>query len=162
MKRIRKILVATDFSGSAREALFFAVELAQRFQASLAVLHVYQAPSLPIPTYPTPPPSMVAELAKLLDEIDRALAALRSEIRERGGPEVATLTAEGTPVREILQELRDGEYDLLVVGTHGRTGFRHALLGSVAEKVVRSAPCPVLTVRYSAEPREGHLAAQNR
>jgi nucleotide-binding universal stress UspA family protein len=149
MKRIRRILVATDFSRAAEKALDIAAELGGRFEASLAVLHVYQAPPLPIPTYPVPPSSSIANLAKLVEDVDRALTSLRQALGRRGLADVTTLAAEGAPVDEILRELREGKYDLLVMGTHGRGTVGHALLGSVAEEVVRGAPCPVLTIRDS-------------
>ncbi|HWM86759.1 MAG TPA: universal stress protein, partial [Kofleriaceae bacterium] len=61
--------------------------------------------------------------------------------------EVGTNISQGVPFAEVVREAREGGFDLIVMGTHGRTGLRHALIGSVAEKVVRKAPCPVLTVR---------------
>jgi nucleotide-binding universal stress UspA family protein len=86
-------------------------------------------------------------LADLLSELDGALAKAKEDMAatERITPE--TMLLQGVPFAEIVQFAREGSYDLVVMGTHGRTGLRHALLGSVAEKVVRKAHCPVLTIR---------------
>lgn len=143
---IRRILVPIDVFDVCREAVDFAVDLAQRYGgAELTLLHVYQPQ-----TYALPPDSMMFAgpqvMATQVTQADEALTALRKEIEGRGVPRVATHIAQGDPVDEILREVRDRGHDLCVMGTHGRTGLAHALLGSVAEKVVRRAPCAVLTV----------------
>ena len=122
---VREILVATDFSGSAVAAADVAVGYARRFGARLHLLHVWQTP------ISSGPRTALEQLASAL------------------GPDVPIVTAveTGSPAVSILHYARDHEIDLIVVGTHGRTGFSRALIGSVAESVVRSAPCPVLAVR---------------
>ena len=145
MMTIRKILLPTDFSGPARGARDWAVALGRQYGASLTLLHVYQPISYALPEgYVLPTASLLADLeVKLgasLDQAKRDLDAI-AELR------IDTQLVQGVPFAEIVKFAREGRYDLIVIGTHGRTGLRHALLGSVAEKVVRKASCAVLTVR---------------
>lgn len=139
-----KILVPYDFSDTSREALALGRAMARRYGAALTILHVYEPPF-----YPTPDGMLRASaevMAKQVVEINGELEALGKEI-EAQGTSVHTLIAQGTPHAEILRELKDGGHELAVMGTHGRSGWRHAILGSVAERVLREATCPVLTVR---------------
>lgn len=122
---IRQILFATDFSDASRLAGTSARDFAHHFGARLHVLHV-----VPPVTDPTPAPA--------------ALRAVASEL-ERGVTVITTI-ASGLPARQIVAYARRNAIDLIVIGTHGRTGVSRALLGSVAEAVVRRAPCRVLTV----------------
>ena len=147
MRAIQKILVPIDFSPHAAEATAWAADLARRYDASLTLLHVLQPVAMALPEGYV---LMSANaLSDLMTEIDRALAQARKDVEatERIRPE--TKLIQGVPFAEIIQFARDGAFDLIVMGTHGRTGLKHALLGSVSEKVVRKAPCPVLTVRMS-------------
>jgi nucleotide-binding universal stress UspA family protein len=145
MTPIKKILVPTDFSVHSAEATAWAADLARRYDASVTLIHVYQPVSMALPEGYV---LMSANaLADLLSELDGALAKAKEDMAatERITPE--TMLLQGVPFAEIVQFAREGSYDLVVMGTHGRTGLRHALLGSVAEKVVRKAHCPVLTIR---------------
>jgi nucleotide-binding universal stress UspA family protein len=147
MRAIQKILVPIDFSPHAAEATAWAADLARRYDASLTLLHVLQPVAMALPEGYV---LMSANaLSDLMTELDRALARARKDVEatERISPE--TKLVQGAPFAEIVQFARDGGFDLIVMGTHGRTGLKHALLGSVTEKVVRKAPCPVLTVRLS-------------
>lgn len=145
MKAPRKILVPTDFSRFADEALAWACDLAKRYDAELTLLHVYQIPALALPEgYVLPRPEAMSDLMGKLDE---ALRGERKKAEAAGVKEVRTVLAEGTPFAEIVRVAREGRHDLIVMGTHGHTGLTHALLGSVAEKVVRKAGCPVMVVR---------------
>src|SRR5690606_35700405 len=149
MRAIHKILVPTDFSAHSAEATAWAADLARRYDASLTLIHVYQPASMALPEgYVLMSPH---GLADLLSELDTALDRARKDLErdERITPE--TMLLQGVPFAEIVGFARDGGYDLIVMGTHGRTGLKHALMGSVAEKVVRKAPCPVLTVRLPAQ-----------
>ncbi len=142
MIKIDKILCPIDFSDASRGALRYAVDLAQKFGASLTLLHVYQVPGYTLPE------GMVvagpATLTELAAEVDAALAEWKTEAASLGCADARTATAMGSTHAEIVNAA-DG-FDLIVMGTHGRKGIRHALLGSVAEKVVRGARCPVLTL----------------
>jgi nucleotide-binding universal stress UspA family protein len=94
-------------------------------------------------------------LQDLADQAEAHLVAWKGEAEALGAGTVATAKSVGEPASEIAEVARRGGFDLVVVGTHGRTGLRHALLGSVAERVVRKVACPVLTVRPEAEGRDG-------
>jgi nucleotide-binding universal stress UspA family protein len=146
MLSIKTVLVPTDFSDASESALNYGKAMAERFGASLHVLHVMEdllAHAWAAEVY-------VASMPNLRDEIER-------ESRQRLGtmltPEdVTRLRAEialvaGNPFIEIIRYAKANNIDLIVMGTHGRGPIAHMLLGSVAEKVVRKSPCPVLTVR---------------
>lgn len=142
--KIRKILVPLDFSALSKEALPWAIDLARRHDASITLVHVYQPISFALPEgYVLPAPSALADLEVSLG---KSLDDARRDV-EKSGLRVDTKIVQGVPFAEIVRLAREGSYDLVVLSTHGRTGIRHALLGSVAEKVVRKAQCPVLTVR---------------
>ncbi len=150
---VRKILVPIDFSHHSQEAIRWAVDLAQRYDAtSLTLVHVIQ----PIP-WPTSPDGMLAMTGELITQMRDALAlaleGARREVAAKGVP-VETALLDGVPSTEVVELARRGGFDLIVIGTHGRTGIKHALLGSVAEKVVRKASCPVLTVRLPGQKSE--------
>jgi nucleotide-binding universal stress UspA family protein len=155
---IQHILVPHDFSDTAEHALTYAVALAEKFGARVTVLHAYEAPSYGYPD------ALVASF-EFSAEIERAaLVALKSvEARaRRPNVEVDTVLRRGTPWVEITAAAKERKADLIVIGTHGRRGVARALLGSVAEKVVRTAPCPVLTVHgpagEHATPADAHPA----
>lgn len=157
MLRIEKILCAVDFSEPSRAALRMACDLAQRFDAKLLLLHVYQVPAYPLPDgVILPSPVTVSEL---FNQVDRALDRWKSEAATLGARNVEAEAIEGPAWRGIVAHAGRGKFDLVVIGTHGHTGLKHLLLGSVAERVVRHAPCPVLTVRPVGEvaPEEGHI-----
>ncbi len=145
MIAIRKILVPVDFSTHAQGAQVWAVELARRYDAGLTLLHVYQPISYALPEgYVLPSANLLADLEVSLGA---ALDDAKRQLESSPGLRIDTSLVQGVPFAEIVRFAREGGYDLIVLSTHGRTGIRHALLGSVAEKVVRKAPCPVLTVR---------------
>jgi len=143
MKPIHKILVPTDFSEHSAYALSYAVDLAQRYEAALSLVHVY-----PVVNYAAAEGFALytpEQLAELLSKLGDQLKIAEEQARALGVSRISTTLLQGEAYKEIL-ELAAG-FDLIVMGTHGRTGFKHALMGSVAEKLVRTAPCPVLTVR---------------
>jgi nucleotide-binding universal stress UspA family protein len=141
MLSIRAILVATDFSGCAEDAFRVARELARDYRARLIVLHVATPPPLVTP----------GELQRALQWPDGYRAELEGRLRQvyaadsRAGVEYRV--QDGDPAVEILGVAQEARCNLIVMGTHGRTGLGRLLLGSVAEKVVRKAACPVLTVK---------------
>ncbi len=142
----KKICCPIDFSDASRAAMEVAADLARRFGADLFLLHAY-----PIPGYTFPDGSVVASpkmMQDLADQAKRHLDEWRADAeRLVGAPRVTAENAVGEPATEILAVARTRGADLLVMGTHGRTGLEHALMGSIAERVVRRAHCPVLTVR---------------
>ena len=140
----KKILCPIDFSEPARAAMSAAVELSLHFEAELTLFHSYQ-----LPGYTLPEGSVVASPKMLQDLADQAEAHLREwkQLAETmGAARVQTGKGIGDPAVEVVELAREGAFDLIVVGTHGRSGIRHALLGSIAERVVRHARCPVLTI----------------
>lgn len=143
---IRKVLFTTDFSDYANHALPYALDLARDHGAELHVLHVVPTPELTTQfdiAGPAPGAQAVAELERLAGE--RIRSVVPAEAAE--GLRVITAVRTGHAFVEIVRYAREQGIGLVVLATHGRTGLRHALFGSVAEKVVRNAPCPVLTVR---------------
>ncbi len=141
-----RILVPTDFSPPAQAALAYARQIAERFGASLHLLHVVDdrlGLGLTTEVYADAFPALIEGLQK--EGRDQLEQAMPPADRPRSGCELVLLT--GSPFSEIVQYAQDATIDLIVMGTHGRGGMAHMLLGSVAEKVVRRAPCPVLTVR---------------
>jgi nucleotide-binding universal stress UspA family protein len=149
MKPITHILVATDFSDSADEALTYALTLADQVGATARLVHVFDDPGA-IGLYSDGYVPMPAETrAEILAEIRRQLAARAAAAGRKDLPsEVLT----GSPARTIVDAARQHQCDLIVMGTHGRHGMAHLLLGSVAERVVRTAACPVLVVRRPSAP----------
>jgi nucleotide-binding universal stress UspA family protein len=144
MKLFEKILLPTDFSDHAHEALHFAAQLAQTHAASLCLVHVYDI--LPYALPEGMPMIDEAQMSQLRDAFQKQLQQLRGRALESGIANVETLLLPGNPASEIVRVASEQHFDLIVMGTHGRTGLSHLLLGSVTEKVVRKAPCAVLTV----------------
>lgn len=140
MSVFKHVLAATDFSEASAAATDLAIALAQDCGAGLTVLNVCEVPTFP---EAIPPVDFVTTLS---DVASTRLTGLLGEIRVRL-PGAKGLVRVGSPWEEIVAAARDLGADLLVVGTHGRRGLTHALLGSVAERVVRTSPIPVLTVR---------------
>jgi nucleotide-binding universal stress UspA family protein len=139
----KRICCPIDFSDASRAAMELAADLARRFGAELVLVHAY-----PVPGYTFPDGSVVASprmMQELADQTARHLGEWRAEAERMGAPTVSTATAVGDPAGEILAFAAEQRVDLLVLGTHGRTGLEHALMGSVAERVVRRAKIPVLT-----------------
>ena len=154
MSRISRILVPTDFSATSDLALDYAREIAQRFGASLHLLHVLEDPFVHGPFASEALIDETADVRRTILEDARARLARRVQRREG---EVAAASAQivsGHSAETIVKHARQLGADLIVMGTHGRTGLAHLLIGSVAERVFRTAPCPVMTVRMpvAAEP----------
>ncbi len=151
MKPFSKILHPTDFSKGAELALERALDLRQRFGATLTLFHTYE---LPIPY-----PDVYAYSADFIGAIEqgaRQAMVKAKEFAERRARELGAKEAHlpieakvmaGGATFAITEEAKAGGYDLIVMGTHGRTGLSHLFIGSVAERVVRTASCPVLTIR---------------
>ncbi len=140
-----KILFATDFSESAHFAFDYALDLTQRYNAPLLIVHVAEPLVAPLDlawgTLNLP------EIEKQVQDYAREnLDKLKAEVPE--GIAVETHLLVGKPWREIVRFAKEQKVDLIVVATHGQSGFSHALYGSTAEKIVRKAYCAVLTVRH--------------
>lgn len=147
MITIQRIVYGTDFSELSSQALEYAVYLAQACSAELHCLHVVDDSyqywlSVEVATVPAGPPmgELVAAARKQLDEF------LAGNIPDQVRCVRAVIS--GRPFAQIISYTRQVEANLVVLGTHGRGGLSHMLMGSVAEKVVRKSPCPVLTVRH--------------
>lgn len=145
--KIGSVLCPVDFSRSSEHALRYALAFASSYGAELVLLHVVEipVPAFPaVPGVPEIPPHVTVdvearaakELAGLLERTQCEYANTRSEL------------VTGRPFLKIIDVARDVNVDLIVMGTHGRSGLAHMLIGSVAERVVRKAPCPVLTVKH--------------
>jgi nucleotide-binding universal stress UspA family protein len=141
---LKRILVPTDFSESARHALLYGASFAREYEGELLLLHVvenltvgYASDLFPVP------------MAEVFDEISgyakTELAKLAAEVREKGIA-VRELVVQGKPSAEIVRVAREETADMIVLGTHGKGMLDKALFGSTAERVIRRAPCPVLTV----------------
>jgi nucleotide-binding universal stress UspA family protein len=155
MTQLKRILVPTDFSPPSELAVQYAVDLAIRLRAALHILHIVETPR-----YAMYPDGYFVGLADLethaTREAERRLADATRRYADRG-LRVTTAVAAGIPAQRIVEKAVERGTDLIVMGTHGRSGFVHLLMGSVAERVVRTAPCPVLTVRDT--PRLADLLA---
>jgi nucleotide-binding universal stress UspA family protein len=147
MLAIKNVLVATDFSKCSEVALNYGRALARQFGARLHVMHAVE----PIPVDAISAggfATAIPELQANLESAERAqLEELLTEDDRRTLRATTVLASFATPAPAIVGYAETEQVDLIVVGTHGRRGFSHLLMGSVAEKVVRTAPCPVLTVR---------------
>ena len=148
MAPFKKILVPVDFSKYSERALQVACDLSKTFQIPVTLFHAYAIPTYPLPEGAVlPSPETVSEI---LEKTQAAMNQWRSRAVQMGAPHVDAILNEGIAFAEIVRVAREQGFDLICMGTHGRTGLKHALLGSVAEKVVRKASCAVLTVRDPA------------
>jgi len=145
MDEFKHILVPTDFGDAAKRALEMAADLAKQYGGSLSVLHAYEIP-LPLGAYPGGPPLPAEYSVTFRDAAQRRLDQTVADVQKRL-PGAKGVLACGVPWEQILEVAAREHATLIVMGTHGRKGLKHALLGSVAEKVVRLSPVPVLTVR---------------
>jgi universal stress protein A len=146
MPPIRRILHPTDFSRASSAAFARAVEMAKTSRAELLVLHAL-APVMAIPPEGYVPPKLYEQLeAQNRATADKQLAALVARAR-KARVRASSRLVEGVPADRIVDTAKSWRADLIVIGTHGRTGLAKFFLGSVASRVVATAPCPVLTVR---------------
>jgi len=140
----QRFLVPLDFSEYANQALDYAINLASKLGARLTLLHVIQ--SLPLGGVDmgvTLPYTYIQDLeAEIMENMHACLERVTA-----AGLEGEIVVVHGVPFHEIIETAKTQQVALIIMGTHGRTGFQHVLLGSVAEKVVRLAPCPVLVAR---------------
>ena len=141
---LRKILVPTDFSETSRKAVQYALRFAEQFDCEIALLYVVE------PTTPIIGAPLAVEPFTEKDEFSMAekeLAVLAAESHTNGAHSVRSFVRVGHAPNEITKAARDFDIDLIIIATHGYASWRHLCIGSTAERVVRTAPCPVLVVR---------------
>ncbi len=145
MINIKNVLCPVDYSVYSEKALHYAIEFAEKYQAKLYLMHV-----LDIRFYDINDPDLYNINIVDKETIEKLRARLLKCVSEetKGKISVEAIVIQGVPFTEIITAARDYKIDMIVIGTHGRTGLSHAIMGSVAEKVVRKSPCPVLTVRH--------------
>ncbi len=145
--QIEKILCPVDFSENSEHALQYAVAFAQVHQAELVLVHVMDYAAIDVLDYPSAF-EFSAQINEKMQEIAEERLSQLTETKKGEYANVSSRLGTGTPFVEIVSLARDEKIDLIVMGTHGRSGLAHVFMGSVAEKVVRKAPCPVLTVKH--------------
>lgn len=139
--RIKSILVPTDFSPASEKALDYARQISKAFKSTITLFHVVE--SCGTPGFPDLPPA--SEEAEFFDA-EKKLHELAASIESRG-VEIAWKLTCGVAGHEIIEAAKENDVDLIVIGTHGLTGWKHFSIGSTAEQVARAACCPVLVVR---------------
>jgi nucleotide-binding universal stress UspA family protein len=141
----KKILVPTDFSRHSVEAVAAAADLSRRYEATVTLAYVFEPVTYALPEgHVMQSPPQIEEMQNAFEE---RLVQAQADARAAGALGVSGKLLTGPVAGEITDFAERESFDLIVMGTHGRTGLRHLVLGSVAEKVVRTAPCAVLTVR---------------
>ncbi|MCG8403919.1 MAG: universal stress protein [Phycisphaerales bacterium] len=148
MIQIKRVLFPSDFSDLSLQALIYARSFSEAYSAELHLVHVVDEAAM---YWMAMGPNSLP-VAPATDElVDVSKQELKKFVQEHLQDLKVPLVTEvcvGRPFMEIIRYARENEIDLIVIGTHGRSGLKHVLLGSVAEKVVRKAPCPVLTIRH--------------
>ena len=155
---IQRILVPTDFSPASRLAGAWGAVLARRLEGQLTLLHCLDLPERDWGNLEGFTPDLKVISLDLLETARGQLAKEAKAIPQAEGLDVSLRARSGVPAREILAEVREAPMDLVVAATQGRTGLAHALLGSVVEKLVRTCPCPVLTVKAGEDPPSQDIA----
>ncbi|MGH8603726.1 MAG: universal stress protein [Gammaproteobacteria bacterium] len=153
--QIQSLLIPTDFSDLTEHTLDYAIGLAVALNASVELLHVHYSPALSLQngdlTMPVDPTLEAEYEASAQQRLDKLAEKYRS-----CGVTVSGRLLSGVPHAEIIRAAEEGGADLIVMGTHGRTGLAHLMMGSVAERVVRGSPIPVLTVPSAERARPAH------
>lgn len=146
MSPIRRILVPIDFEPPSKQALDLAIDLARTLGASVVLLHVYDVQMMAYPMAPMINMAQIDEAVRVsaAKALDESVAAAQERFEGATG-----ILRRGNTWEAVLAAASEVGADLIVMGTHGRRGLAHALLGSVAEKIVRMSPVPVLTIRPS-------------
>ena len=152
---VQTILVPVDYSACSRVALRYAADLAQHYQASLDVVHVWDRPSYvtDVVMTTTEPVSQKSLIRLIQENAERDLAEFLKGVELPQSIPVSGRLLSGDPASTLVKEIKQGKHGLVVVGTHGRTGLSHVLLGSVAEKLARLSPVPVVIVPDEAAPQ---------
>lgn len=157
MAGFRRILAATDFTETSDRALDAALELARRLGASLTLMHAYEIPIVGVPDG-----ALIAtpELATRLGEASRSALEAAVKRVEGQGVQIESVLREGVAWEEIERVAEEIDADIIVIGTHGRRGLARALLGSVAENVIRTTHRPVLTIHGAPSHTPSRAAAE--
>lgn len=141
---LKKILIPTDFSETSKKAVQYALRFAEQFGCEITLLYVVE-PATPLVGAP-----LAVEVFTDEDELsiaEKDLAALAAEVHAKSAHSVASFVRVGHAPNEITKAAKDLDVDLIIIATHGYTSWQHLCIGSTAERVVRTAPCPVLVVR---------------
>ena len=153
MESVKKILFPTDFSEASHYALSYAVEMKRLLNAELEIIHILFDEANIVSFYL--PQMTVQNISGEFEEgAMKQFEEFTANAKELEGIQYTKKLLKGTPYNEIVKEAAVGNFDMIIIGTHGRTGLEHVLFGSTAEKVVRKAPCPVLTVRPKGDVNE--------
>jgi universal stress protein A len=145
MQTFQRILVPVDFSACSDNAVRVASELSAAFSAPLRLIHVYDPVAYPLPDgYVMYTPR---QLSKLWAELDQRLESSQRDAMRHGAVAAEARLLQGLTAEEIVRVAREDDFDLIVLGSHGRRGLQRFLLGSVAARVLQTAPCNVLTVK---------------
>jgi universal stress protein A len=142
---IRKILVPTDFSPASRKSLSYALRFAKELNSKITLLHVLE-PETPL-TLAGRRPATAAFSEEELADAKEGLRGLTASAKAAGDAGTKSILRTGLPTHEIVEAAKELDVDLIVIATHGFTGWKHFAIGSTAERVARAAPCPVLVVR---------------
>jgi universal stress protein A len=142
---LKQILVPVDFSNPSQQALRYALRFAKEFHAEVTLLHVVEKTA--VGSGFADVPSRFAYLDEELSIAKKNLRALTASSQEAGCPTIGSTVRTGLPAHEIVEAAKESNTDLIVIATHGYTGWKHFCIGSTAERVVRAAPCPVFVVR---------------
>jgi nucleotide-binding universal stress UspA family protein len=148
VKLFEKVLVPVDFSVHSEEAVRIAIDVATKYAASLTLVYVCEPVTCPLPDGYLPFTEL--QLDGMFAQFEEQLQSLKRSTEAAGVQHVEARLLHGFAGTEITGLAEEGRFQLIVMGTHGRGGLSHFILGSVAERVVRVAPCPVLTVRVAA------------
>jgi nucleotide-binding universal stress UspA family protein len=159
MQLPKRILVATDFSETADAAFDYAVDLAKQLGAKVIVMHAYE-----LPVYGFPSGALVASVEMATRIMSGAQEALDAACKARAssGVEISQVVRQGIAWEEVHRVADEVNADLIIIGTHGRKGLSRALLGSVAEKIIRTSTRPVLTIHLPADKAKHEKAAAAR
>ena len=155
MKQFQKILVPVDFAPRSTEAVRRAVDIAQHYSASITLVHVYEPVDYALPEGYVLYTS--EQIGVMTTEFEARLDRLRRDVEALGFTRIETHLLTGSAPAEIVAYAEEAGFDLIIMGTHGRKGVAHMLMGSVAERVLRSAHCPVLTIK-SEKQQPGNAA----
>lgn len=142
---LRRILVPVDFSDPSKQAMRYALRFAKQFHAQIILLHVVE--KMAVGSGFADVPSRLEYRDEDYSAAEKNLRALSAASPGSGSPPISTAIRTGLPSHEIVEAAKECDADLIVIATHGFTGWKHFCIGSTAERVVRAAPCPVFVVR---------------